>query len=145
MATSNSPFTLNEDVLHCFSKHIFIGLPDPHTRKELLKKLLKGQKKSPDEVLIDGSELDELVELTDGYTASDITRLTNDAALRPIRELCGNKMKVERNLRSDELRNINLADFKASLITIKSSCATKDVDQLIKWNQEQLDASDLLM
>lgn len=55
-------------------------MPDREMRKLLLKRLL-----SKNNYRLKENELNEIVELTEGYSGSDLTNLTKDAALGPIR------------------------------------------------------------
>ena len=57
-------------------KHIFVPLPDHDARKEMLAIYLKGR--PYDEESID---FDALSDMTDGYIASDIAFIVNDAAM----------------------------------------------------------------
>ena len=135
LAATNVPYSLDEAALRRFPKRIFIGLPDLHARKELFKKLLEQQSNSLSE-----SEINKLADLTDGYSASDITALAKDAALGPIRDLCGNS-DVVKNLKPKNVRKIMFKDFNNSLNKIRRSCVDSSIERLTKWNQEYGDIS----
>ena len=66
-----------------FAKRIYVSLPDKETRQKLLEALLS--RESGHGKPLSGKELKKLAELTEGYSASDITELAKDAALGPIR------------------------------------------------------------
>lgn len=135
LGATNVPYSLDEAALRRFPKRIFIGLPDLRARKDLLKKLLEQQSNSLTE-----REIDKLADLTDGYSASDITALAKDAALGPIRDLCGNSDGVK-NLKPKNVRKIQFEDFNKSLNKIRRSCVDSSIERLVKWNREFGDIS----
>lgn len=78
VATTNRPDMIDPAVLRTgrLDKHIFVPLPDHDARKEMFAIHLKGR---PFE---EGSiDFDHLSDLTDGYIASDIAYIVNDAAM----------------------------------------------------------------
>ena len=78
IATTNRPDMIDPAVLRTgrIDKHIFVPLPDHDARKEMFAIHLKGR---PFE---DGSiNLDTLSDMTEGYIASDIAYIVNDAAM----------------------------------------------------------------
>jgi len=60
-------------------KKIFIGMPDEHTRREVIRIHIKG--KPHDESII----LEDLVEVTDGLSCAQIENLLNEAMLHALR------------------------------------------------------------
>ena len=77
VATSNRPDKIDPAVLRTgrIDKMVYVPLPDYDARREMFGLYLKGR---PQEEDID---LDELARLTDGYIASDIAYIVNDAAM----------------------------------------------------------------
>ena len=78
IATTNRPDMIDPAVLRTgrIDKHIFVPLPDHDARKEMFAIHLKGR---PFE---DGSiNFDALSDMTEGYIASDIAYIVNDAAM----------------------------------------------------------------
>ena len=73
---------LDQAVLRRFQKRIMIPLPLMPNRQELLSNLLKKSKNS-----ITCEQLKEIARLTEGYSGSDLTQLTKDAAMTPLREM----------------------------------------------------------
>lgn len=135
LAATNTPYSLDEAALRRFPKRIFIGLPDLRARKELLKKLLEQQSNSLSE-----SEIKRLADLTDGYSASDITALAKDAALGPIRDLASDSKGIK-NLEEKNVRKLAFKDFDNSLNKVRRSCVDSSIERLVKWNQEYGDIS----
>lgn len=80
MAATNRPQELDEAALRRFSKRVYVTLPDNQTRIVLLKRLLAKHNDPLTE-----EELNQMSELTEGYSGSDLTGLAKDAALGPIR------------------------------------------------------------
>lgn len=133
-----------------FSKRIYVTLPDAKTRVQLLRQLL-AKHKNP----LTNPELHKVAELTEGYSGSDLTGLAKDAALGPIR---GNFFPPQNNqiicvyfaelnaeqLRSldpNNLRNISIHDFYASLKRVRNSLSLHSLAAYEKWNQQYGDVS----
>lgn len=78
IATSNRPDKIDPAVLRTgrIDKQIYVPLPDLDARKEMFMLHLKGR--PYDEAAIDAKHL---AELSNGYIASDIAYIVNDAAM----------------------------------------------------------------
>lgn len=76
IATSNRPDMIDPAVLRTgrIDKLVYVPMPDQDARKEMFKLHIKGR---PHEDL----DFDHLAELTEGYIASDIAYIVNDAAM----------------------------------------------------------------
>ncbi len=77
IATSNRPDKIDPAVLRTgrIDKHIYVPLPDHDARREMFALYLKGR---PCE---EGIDLETLAAQTEGYIASDIAFMVNDAAM----------------------------------------------------------------
>ena len=77
VATSNRPDKIDPAVLRTgrIDKMVYVPLPDFEARREMFGLYLKGR---PVE---EGIDMGELAKLTDGYIASDIAYIVNDAAM----------------------------------------------------------------
>ena len=128
MGATNRPYELDNAALRRFPKRIYIGLPDFETRVSMLNKLLESQSNS-----LNSYQIKELANLTDGYSGSDLTALAKDAALGPIRERPIEQLKM---LNANNIRPININDFKASLNKIRQSTPREALLELEKWNRE---------
>ncbi len=61
-------------------KRIYIPMPDAEGRRALLKHTLEGQP-----VRLSATELERLVQVTEGYSGRDLAALCREAAMQPIR------------------------------------------------------------
>ena len=82
LCATNCPWELDTAFLRRFEKRIFISLPGRPARQELIKIHLG-------DVLVDLSinEWERLLDMTEGYSGSDIATCVSDALLEPIRGL----------------------------------------------------------
>ena len=62
-------------------KRIYIPMPDPDTRRALLKHLLSGQPAK-----LSRADVERLVAATHNYSGSDLAALCREAAIIPIRQ-----------------------------------------------------------
>ncbi|KAG0691354.1 hypothetical protein C6P40_001638 [Pichia californica] len=127
LAATNLPWAIDEAARRRFVRRQYIPLPEPETRMAHFKKLLSHTPNS-----LDDDEMQKLVDLTEGYSGSDITSLAKDAAIWPIREL-GAKML---NLKEFEIRPISLADFERSMKNIRPSVNKEGLEKFEKWAKE---------
>lgn len=89
-----------------------------------LKKLLSHQKHN-----LDDAAFAELLNLTEGYSGSDITSLAKDAAMGPLRELGDKLLETTR----ESIRPLEVKDFKNSLEYIKPSVSQEGLEKYEEW------------
>ncbi|KAF4512136.1 hypothetical protein G6O67_001315 [Ophiocordyceps sinensis] len=77
-------------------------------------------------------DVQNLVDLTEGFSGSDITALAKDAAMGPLRSL-GEALL---HMTMDEIRPIMLQDFEASLGTIRPSVSKAGLKEYEDWAKE---------
>ncbi|KAJ1563981.1 hypothetical protein HK405_000090 [Cladochytrium tenue] len=126
MGATNRPQELDEAALRRLVKRVYIPLPGPETRVALLRQLLRGHAHS-----LGPTDLARVVQLTDGYSCSDITALAREASLGPIRSL------GERQLLTTPaagLRPISAGDFVAAARAIRASVAPASLRAFDDWN-----------
>ncbi|KAF8459494.1 hypothetical protein BGX38DRAFT_1083898, partial [Terfezia claveryi] len=75
---------------------------------------------------------ERLVELTDGFSWSDITALAKDAAMGPLRSL-GERLL---GARMDHIRPVEILDLLGSLSTIRPSVSKEGLGEFEKWARE---------
>ncbi|KAL7620004.1 hypothetical protein AAE478_010553 [Parahypoxylon ruwenzoriense] len=127
LAATNLPWAIDEAARRRFVRRQYIPLPEAETRATQLKTLLGQQKHT-----LAGTDIAELVDLTDGFSGSDITALAKDAAMGPLRSL-GDALL---HMTMDQIRPIELADFKASLRTIRPSVSREGLKEYEDWSRK---------
>ncbi|KAH0906310.1 hypothetical protein HID58_038137 [Brassica napus] len=80
LAATNRPFDLDEAIIRRFERRIMVGLPSTESREKILRTLLSKEK-------TDDLDFNELGQMTEGYSGSDLKNLCITAAYRPVREL----------------------------------------------------------
>lgn len=130
MGATNRPQEIDEAARRRFSKRIYIPLPERETRKKLLSHLLERQS---NHCSISSKEMQELVQLTEGYSGSDLTALAKEAAMGPIRDLEEEDLL---SIKVDSVRSISMVDFRRALKIIKSSVSPSSLEVLTKWRDE---------
>ncbi|KAB8293448.1 hypothetical protein EYC80_007758 [Monilinia laxa] len=127
LAATNLPWAIDEAARRRFVRRQYIPLPEDETRAKQLNTLLGHQKHGLKDV-----DIQELVELTDGFSGSDITALAKDAAMGPLRSL-GEKL-LEMSM--DDIRPMQIEDFKASLVNIRPSVSKQGLQEFEDWAKE---------
>lgn len=127
LAATNLPWAIDEAARRRFVRRQYIPLPEDFVRDEQLRTLLAAQKHN-----LNDQDLQKLVNLTDGFSGSDITALAKDAAMGPLRSL-GEKLL---NMSPDEIRPIQVSDFEASLMNIRPSVSKQGLKEFEDWAKE---------
>ncbi|KAI1345965.1 P-loop containing nucleoside triphosphate hydrolase protein [Xylaria sp. FL0043] len=127
LAATNLPWAIDEAARRRFVRRQYIPLPEPETRAIQLKTLLGQQKHN-----LTDADIMKLVELTDGFSGSDITALAKDAAMGPLRSL-GEALL---HMTMDQIRPIELSDFQASLRTIRPSVNKEGLKEYEAWAKQ---------
>ncbi|TRX88576.1 hypothetical protein FHL15_010527 [Xylaria flabelliformis] len=127
LAATNLPWAIDEAARRRFVRRQYIPLPEPETRATQLETLLSQQKHN-----LTDADIIELVELTDGFSGSDITALAKDAAMGPLRSL-GEALL---HMTMDQIRPIEIGDFQASLRTIRPSVDQEGLKEYEDWARQ---------
>ncbi|KAL9000842.1 MAG: hypothetical protein Q9169_000596 [Polycauliona sp. 2 TL-2023] len=127
LAATNMPWAIDEAARRRFVRRQYIPLPESHVRESQLRTLLSHQKHD-----LKRDDIQVLVELTDGYSGSDITALAKDAAMGPLRSL-GEALLY---MSTDEIRPIGFQDFEASLVNIRPSVSKEGLQEFDDWAKE---------
>ncbi|KAH0369894.1 AAA-domain-containing protein, partial [Aureobasidium melanogenum] len=127
LAATNLPWAIDEAARRRFVRRQYIPLPEDWVRKLQLTTLMAAQKHN-----ISDEDLNELVYLTGGFSGSDITALAKDAAMGPLRSL-GEKLL---HMSPDDIRPIDVTDFKASLVNIRPSVSASGLKEFEDWAKE---------
>ena len=127
LGATNKPQELDQAALRRFAKRIYIPLPSAEARLALLQHLLQNHDFS-----ISASEANDIVQRTEGYSASDMNELAKDAALGPLRELGDDVLHVG----ADAVRPINFKDFVSAQATVRASVSPESLAQYERWNEQ---------
>ncbi|KAI5970921.1 hypothetical protein CANMA_000081 [Candida margitis] len=124
LGATNLPWSIDEAARRRFVRRQYIPLPEPEARKFQIMKLLQYQKHT-----LSDEDYDKLIELTDGFSGSDITALAKDSAMGPLRSL-GDKLL---STPTDQIRPISLEDFENSLKYIRPSVSKEGLQEYEDW------------
>lgn len=127
LGATNRPQDLDDAARRRFTRRIYIPLPDSETRKSLIELLLK---KAPHSITSD--QIEEIVEITDGYSCADLTTLMREAAMMPIRSL---RLSTDPSIRPT-VRPLDYEDVKKAQQMIKPSVSPDSIEQYKEWNKE---------
>ncbi|RYO75636.1 hypothetical protein DL764_010361 [Monosporascus ibericus] len=127
LAATNIPWAIDEAARRRFVRRQYIPLPEPDTRASQLRTLLSQQKHS-----LTDTDIAELVKLTEGFSGSDITALAKDAAMGPLRSLGEALLQMT----MDDIRPMELGDFKTSLRNIRPSVSKEGLLEYEKWARQ---------
>ncbi|TQS38283.1 hypothetical protein Golomagni_01216 [Golovinomyces magnicellulatus] len=124
LAATNLPWAIDEAARRRFVRRQYIPLPERITRIIQLKNLLSRQKHE-----LDDDDFQKLVDLTEGFSCSDITALAKDAAMGPLRSLGEAILLTSTN----DIRPIKLSDFEVSLKIIRPSVSEECLKTFENW------------
>ena len=124
ICATNRPQELDEAVRRRLTKRIFIPLPEPETRESLIKNLIK------DNGNLSNSNLKKLVNITEGFSGSDLAAVCKEAALDSVRKLS------HQDLNAGKIPMINFKNFENAIKVIRPSVPASSVEFYRKWNQE---------
>ncbi|ETI24951.1 hypothetical protein G647_04321 [Cladophialophora carrionii CBS 160.54] len=127
LAATNCPWDIDDAARRRFVRRQYIPLPEAETRDTQIRTLLGHQKHDLSE-----EDIRRLVELTEGYSGSDITALAKDAAMGPLRHLGEALLYTPK----EQIRPIQMVDFEASLESIRPSVSKKGLEEFEKWAKD---------
>ncbi|XP_010555700.1 PREDICTED: ribosome biogenesis ATPase RIX7 [Tarenaya hassleriana] len=152
LAATNRPFDLDEAIIRRFERRIMVGLPSIESREKILRTLLSKEK-------TENLDFQELAQMTEGYSGSDLKNLCITAAYRPVRELIqqerlkdqerkkkeGAGKSTEETMDSKEgtsgervitLRHLNMEDMRRAKNQVAASSAAEGsaMSELKQWN-----------
>jgi len=127
IGATNRPWDLDPAVIRRFERRIYVPLPDFEARKEIFTIHLRGVE------LADDVDLDELAEVSVGYSGADIRLVCREAAMEPLRELMEKGVPPEGEV---EIRPVCKADFVKALRKIKPAVSPSDVRRYVEWAEK---------
>ena len=115
LAATNMPWTIDSALLRPgrFNRKIYVSLPDPPAREQIVRNCLKGLPVSPD------FDYAKVAEITEGFNAADVTEFCNRLKLSAIR----------RSIESGNDEVICMKDVENSS-SMKSSVDPRDLARL---------------
>jgi SpoVK/Ycf46/Vps4 family AAA+-type ATPase len=126
IGATNRPDELDEAARRRLEKRLYIPLPDPEARKELIRTLLGKGNFSHE---ITEADVDAVAGLTDGYSGADLRNVCREAAMGPLRQ---NKSLID--VDAADIRPVVLRDFHAALRRIKPSVGKDEIKRYTEWN-----------
>lgn len=125
VGATNRPQEIDEAARRRLVKRLYIPLPDPGARQQIMHNLLSQQSYSLSE-----QEIKKIVQQTHGYSGSDMANLCREAALGPIRNIADIQC-----IEADQVPPIVFRDFDAALHQVRASVSEKDLDLYLQWNK----------
>lgn len=136
LATSNSPWDLDEALRRRLEKRIYIPLPEEAPRTRMFESHLKDIK------LTEDVDFSALASRSSGYSGADIQLICRDASMNPMRRMVDGlsptellQLRDEGRLTPGELL-VNMADFNAALKNVQPSVSRGDTQKYLDWAQE---------
>ncbi|KAB8079403.1 P-loop containing nucleoside triphosphate hydrolase protein [Aspergillus leporis] len=127
LAATNMPWDIDEAARRRFVRRQYIPLPEHHVREQQIRTLLSHQVHD-----LTDQDIEALVQLTEGFSGSDITALAKDAAMGPLRNLGEALLHTP----MDQIRAICFQDFKASLSSIRPSVSREGLREYEDWARQ---------
>merc|ERR1712238_73299 len=131
IAATNCPWDIDSAVLRRFPRRIYIPLPDPTTRKALLKNLLKNAGESD----LTKEDIKFIVTRLKGFSGSDIAGIASEASFGPIRSLGG--IDAIQTAKSSDIRPIQRQDFDVAINQATKSVTKSLLKQYDEWKEDQ--------
>eukprot|EP00294_Goniomonas_avonlea_P008107 CAMPEP_0114562350 /NCGR_PEP_ID=MMETSP0114-20121206/12482_1 /TAXON_ID=31324 /ORGANISM="Goniomonas sp, Strain m" /LENGTH=698 /DNA_ID=CAMNT_0001748029 /DNA_START=83 /DNA_END=2179 /DNA_ORIENTATION=+ len=132
LATTNTPWDLDDALRRRLEKRIYIPLPDVHARQELFKLYLKT-------VTCSGVVIEDLARRSEGYSGADIYLLCREASMAPMRRVVAAHSPTEM-ARLKQEGNLQLTvtgeDFTAALANTKPSVSQGDLKRYEDWEKD---------
>ncbi len=126
IGATNRPHEIDEAARRRFRKKLYIPLPDDEGRRGIVDRLLSTEKHD-----LTTNDISKVVQLTKGYSGSDMDGLIREAALGPLRDI-QNIMDID----ALDVRPIALQDFTNALSQVRASVGANDLDLYTKFDKE---------
>ena len=122
IAATNRPWDIDSAFLRSgrLSTHIYVPLPDEEARKVIIEKQLKGIPLSKD------VDLDEMVDLTNGFNGADVVEFCDRLKDDPI----------ERAISTGQMSEITAEDVRKTATRVKSSVNKDDLQKIRKYEEK---------
>uniref|UniRef100_H3BI20 Fidgetin n=1 Tax=Latimeria chalumnae TaxID=7897 RepID=H3BI20_LATCH len=118
IGTTRRPSDIDEATHSCFAKRLYISPPDGIMRRQMLHHALAQQN-----YCLSEREMASIVQHTEGYTASELIQLCQQAATNQLHGLPG------------QLQPTSYKDFENAFCKIRRSTSQKELDLYMEWNK----------
>ncbi|TDG46733.1 hypothetical protein AWZ03_006913 [Drosophila navojoa] len=127
IGATNRPQELDEAVRRRFVRRIYVRLPVAKARQMIIQKLIKEIHHN-----LSDAQIEELANLTEGYSGADMDSFCRYAAMQPLRALTTAQIDV---IDAQQLPAVTMTDFTNALQHISKSVSADDVKRYVTWNQ----------
>lgn len=128
VGATNRPQELDEAARRRLVRRLYIPLPEPGARKQILQDLLQSVP-----AYISDTELEDIASKTEGFSGADMSVLCHEAVMEPVRNISYSEIT---NLHASQIRPVAYQDFRAALKSVRASVSQKDLQQYIDWNEQ---------
>jgi len=135
LAATNFPWDIDEALRRRLEKRIYIPLPGPDERVELLNINLKSV------ILGKDVRIEDVAAKLDGYSGDDITNICRDAAMNGMRRVVGGKSPAEILAMKQQGQDLTkepvlMEDFVQAMKRINPSVGPNDIKRHEEWAKE---------
>jgi SpoVK/Ycf46/Vps4 family AAA+-type ATPase len=132
IAATNKPWDLDDAMISRFQRRIYVPLPDPKARKQILEIHLKG-------ATLAEITINTLAEMSEGYSGRDIANVCKEAIMLMIRE---------QNPKLEELtpaqiekyamsyRSLTKEDFDRAFSKVRRTVDEKTIRKYEEWGEQ---------
>lgn len=125
IGATNKPWTLDWPFLRRFQKRIYVPLPNNDARVQMLRLYTAPLKMDPD------VNIEDLADLTDGYSGSDIRDICQALQLKVVRELFQSGQAANKG---SQPKAITLGDIRQVLESRKPSVSVEMLRAYTNWS-----------
>ena len=129
---TNCPWDIDDAVMRRFQRRIYVPLPDSIARKALWSKILN---KDNGNISISSRDVTKLIQMTEGFSCSDISSIANEAAFGPLRDIDSIEQIVGVN--KSDVRPIQSKDFIKAIQDSKKSVSNGLLKKYDTWEKAQ--------
>jgi AAA+ superfamily predicted ATPase len=131
IGATNRPQEMDDAARRRMPKQLHVPLPCLEARREIVNHMLKRTRTSLSE-----EQMHTLCEKTNGYSASDMKHLVQEAARAPLREVlasAGDPTRTELN--EESIRPVSLSDFKKASKQVRPTVTEEEVTFHREWDR----------
>jgi len=134
LATTNTPWDLDEAIRRRLEKRIYIPLPDYAARLEMLQLNFRGIS------LAEEVNLEQIAEITDGYSGADLYTFSRESSMMPIRRLIAQKSSQEIQQLRQEQKLVSpiimMDDLTKAVQNTRPSVSRNQIQKFVDWDRQ---------